>query len=58
MKALVTGAAGVFGQHLVSHLLQAGYDVSGLDCTDGIQLATTIYKVDSNKTVCGHIRYA
>ena len=48
MKALVTGAAGFCGRHLMSHLLQAGYGVSGLDCTDGIYLGITIHKVDVN----------
>ena len=48
MKALVTGATGFCGQHLVSHLLQAGYDVSGLDCTDRARPGTTIHKADIN----------
>src|SRR5204863_9844975 len=32
MRALVTGAAGFIGSHLVSTLLAEGHDVTGLDC--------------------------
>lgn len=32
MKALVTGAAGFIGSHLTAALLDAGADVTGLDC--------------------------
>jgi GDP-4-dehydro-6-deoxy-D-mannose reductase len=46
VKALVAGAAGFCGQHLVSHLLQAGHDVSGLDCTDRVHPGAAIYKAD------------
>ena len=31
-KVLVTGAAGFIGSHLVDRLLEAGYEVAGLDC--------------------------
>jgi len=31
LKALVTGAAGFIGGYLVSELLEAGYDVVGVD---------------------------
>jgi nucleoside-diphosphate-sugar epimerase len=32
VKALVTGAAGFIGSHLVSSLLDRGFEVTGLDC--------------------------
>jgi UDP-glucose 4-epimerase len=32
VKALVTGAAGFIGSHLTTALLDAGYEVTGLDC--------------------------
>jgi nucleoside-diphosphate-sugar epimerase len=32
MRALVTGAAGFVGSHLVEHLHTAGWDVAGVDC--------------------------
>ena len=32
MKALVTGAAGFIGSHLTAALLEAGWEVTGLDC--------------------------
>ena len=32
MKALVTGAAGFIGSHLVERLIQAGASVTGIDC--------------------------
>ena len=32
MKALVTGAAGFIGSHLTAALLEAGWQVTGLDC--------------------------
>ena len=32
MKALVTGVAGFIGSHLTTALLDAGYEVTGLDC--------------------------
>ena len=38
MKALVTGAAGFVGQHLVAHLLQCGDEVVGVDRADGPDL--------------------
>lgn len=46
MKALVTGAAGFCGRHLVSHLLQSGYDASGLDCVDRACPGAMLYKAD------------
>jgi GDP-4-dehydro-6-deoxy-D-mannose reductase len=46
MKALVTGAAGFCGWHLVSHLLHAGYNVSGLDCINVAHPDVTIHEVD------------
>lgn len=38
MKALVTGAAGFVGRHLVSHLESAGDKVTGIDREHGIDL--------------------
>lgn len=35
LKILVTGAAGFIGSHLVNELEQNGYDVTGVDRTDG-----------------------
>ncbi len=32
MKALITGAAGFIGSQLADHLLEAGWDVAGIDC--------------------------
>jgi GDP-4-dehydro-6-deoxy-D-mannose reductase len=38
MKALVTGAHGFVGRHLLDHLSAAGDEVSGLDRLDGVDL--------------------
>jgi nucleoside-diphosphate-sugar epimerase len=35
MKAVVTGAAGFIGSHLVEALLEDGWDVTGVDCLTG-----------------------
>lgn len=38
MRALVTGAQGFVGRHLVAHLTEVGDDVSGIDLPDGPDL--------------------
>lgn len=38
MRALVTGAQGFVGRHLVAHLTEMGDDVSGIDLPDGPDL--------------------
>jgi GDP-4-dehydro-6-deoxy-D-mannose reductase len=39
MKALVTGSSGFAGRHLVAHLVSLGDAVSGLDRSEGVDLA-------------------
>lgn len=44
--ALVTGAAGFCGRHLVAHLLESGYVVAGVDRMNASHLGVTIHATD------------
>lgn len=45
-KALVTGAAGFCGRHLVAHLVESGYHVAGLDREGDASHLDTLYRGD------------
>ena len=54
MNALVTGAAGFIGSHLISALLDRGANVTGLDCfTDYYPRAVKEANLDENRGRAG-----